>query len=131
MKIGDRVRIKKLILDECTNEEAVDMKKYIGKIATIMRIAFGEYTLNIDEGKYAWLEAELELVGGFNNDKYYKLMEELTENRMELKKIMDICNEYEQEKARLEYQIEVTEKDIHEMVYKFEHDCERCFGENK
>lgn len=58
MKIGDRIKI--IRVDECWSNEH-ESRKYIGKYGKIVRLENGNYRLDVDGSRYAWLESELEL----------------------------------------------------------------------
>lgn len=62
LKVGDKVRIKDNI-EECTFGYTNSMPKYIGDIATIMKITYGdEIELDIDNQTFCWSENVLELI---------------------------------------------------------------------
>ena len=59
----------------------------------------------------------------FDNDKYYTLMESLTNHRMALAKVEGKLKEYKLEQERLKYNILFVEKEIHEYICEYEKEC--------
>ena len=53
-KIGDYVKIKEGLKARNTNNFAIDMEKYCGKVAKIIEINSRYYKLNIDNGEWYW-----------------------------------------------------------------------------
>ena len=64
LKVGDKVRVRKDLIAghfyDYTTSFIPDMRKYMGKIATIRRKYSYAYSLDIDGGCWNWSESMLE-----------------------------------------------------------------------
>lgn len=85
LKVGDKVRIKDN-LEECAFGYTNSMPKYIGDIATIIKITYGDgIELDIDNQTFCWSENVLELI----NDVKMKRIDYILNAKDNIQAILD------------------------------------------